>query len=189
MLQSLVDVDVRPALMTLARGDFVEPEAPDIFGDEAWGFRHALVCDEAYAGILKRRRAALHREIAAIVADRAGRRGVEADELIGYHLESAHRAQAEVDPQAPELSRLAADAARHLAAAGRRAYEERDPATSAGLLRRAAALRPADAPERLELAPVLSDALAWSGEREAAARMLDEAAAAARRRRRTSAPG
>ena len=103
--------------MTLARGDFVEPEAPDIFGDEAWGFRHALVCDEAYAGIPKRRRGALHREIAAIVADRAGRRGVEADELIGYHLESAHRAQAEVDPQAPELSRLAADAARHLAAA------------------------------------------------------------------------
>ena len=124
VLQSLVDVDVRPAL-TLARGDFVEPEAPDIFGDEAWGFRHALVRDEAYAGIPKRRRAALHREIAAIVADRAGRRGVEADELIGYHLESAHRAQAEVDPQAPELSRLAADAARHLAAAGRRAYEAR----------------------------------------------------------------
>jgi tetratricopeptide (TPR) repeat protein len=50
---------------------------------------------------------------------------------------------------------------------------------SAGLLRRAVALLPADARERLELAPVLSDALAWNGEREAAAEVLDEAEAAA----------
>jgi DNA-binding SARP family transcriptional activator len=180
VVQSLVEVDVHPALMTLARRDFVEPEAPDVFGDDVWAFRHALVRDEAYAGIPKRRRAALHQQIAAIVVGRAGRRGVEADELIGYHLESAYRAQVEVEPQAPDLAQLATDAARHLAAAGRRAYDERNPATSAGLLRRAAALLPADAPERLELAPILSDALAWSDEREAAARVLDEAAAAAR---------
>ncbi len=180
VVQSLVEFDARPALVTLARRDFVEPEAPDVFGDEAWGFRHALLRDEAYAGIPKRRRAALHQQIAAIVVDRAGRRGVEADELIGYHLESAYRAQDEVDPQAPGLARLAVDAARHLAAAGRRAYDERDAATGAELLRRAAALLPSDAPERLELAPVLADALAWSDDREAAAGVLDEAAAAAR---------
>jgi DNA-binding SARP family transcriptional activator/predicted ATPase len=179
VVQSLVDVDVRPALLTLARRDFVEPEVPDTFGDEAWGFRHALVYDETYAGIPKRRRAALHQQIAAIVVDRADRWGVEADELIGYHLESAYDAQAEIDPQAPELARLAADAARHLVAAGRRAYEERDPETSAGLLRRAAALIPSDARERLELAPVLAHALAWSDEREAAAKVLDEAEVAA----------
>ncbi len=180
VVQSLVDVDVRPALTTLARRDFVGPEAPDDFGDEAWGFRHALVRDEAYAGIPKRRRAALHQKIAAIVADRAGRWGVEADELIGYHLESAYRAQFEVDPRAPELARLAADAARHLTAAGRRSYDGRDPATTARLLQRAAALLPAGAPERLELAPALADALGWNGERDAAERVVDEAAAAAR---------
>jgi len=180
VVQSLVDPDVRPALLTLARRDFVEPEAPDVFGDEAWGFRHALVRDEAYAGIPKLRRAALHQQIAAIVAERAGRRGIEADELIGYHLESAYRAQAEVDPRAPALPQLAEDAVRHLSAAGWRAYYERDPATTAGLFRRAAALLPADAPARLELTPALSDALAWSGEREASARVLDEAAAATR---------
>jgi hypothetical protein len=180
VVQSLVDVDVRPALVTLARRDLVEPQSPDVFGDEAWGFRHALVRDEAYAGIPKRRRATLHQQIAAIAADSADRRGVEADELVGYHLESAYREQVDVDPQAPELARLAADAARHLAAAGRRAHDERDPATTAGLLRRAAALFPADATERLELAPLLADALAWSHERDAAVRVLDEAAAAAR---------
>ena len=38
---------------------------------------------------------------------------------------------------------------------------------------------PADAPERLELAPALADALGWNDERDAAARVLDEAAAAA----------
>src|SRR5215204_6592768 len=64
-------------------------------------------------------------------------------------------------------------------AAGRRAYEERDPETSAGLLRRAAALIPSDARERLELAPVLAHALAWSDEREAAEKVLDEAEVAA----------
>jgi DNA-binding SARP family transcriptional activator len=179
VVESVLDADVRPALVTLARRDLVEPEAPDVFGDEVWGFRHALVRDEAYAGIPKRRRAALHQQIATIVAEGASRRGVEADELIGYHLESAHHAQAEVDPQATEVTRLAADAARHLAAAGRRAYDERDAATSAGLLRRAAALLPSDAPKRLAQVPVLADALAWSGEREAAAGVLDEAAAAA----------
>jgi DNA-binding SARP family transcriptional activator len=180
VVQSLVDLDVRPALMTLARRDFVEPEAPDAFGDEVWGFRHVLVRDEAYAGIPKRRRAALHQRIAAILVDRAGRRGVEADELIGYHLESAYRAQVEVDSRAPELVRLATDAARHLTAAGRRAYDEHDPVTSAGLLRRAAALLPAEAPDRLAVAPVLADALAWNGEREAAEQVLHEAAARAR---------
>ena len=180
VVQSLVDVEVRPALVTLARRDFVEPETSDVFGDEVWGFRHALVRDEAYAGIPKRRRAALHQQIASIVVDRAARRGFEADELIGYHLESAYGAQVEVDPHAPELARLATDAARHLVVAGRRAYDERDAATSAGLLRRAVALLPSDAPERLALAPVLADALAWSDEREAAARVLDDAVAAAR---------
>jgi tetratricopeptide (TPR) repeat protein len=180
VVQSLVDVDVRPALVTLARRDIVEPEAPDIFGDELWGFRHALVRDEAYSSVPKRRRAALHQQIAAIVVDRAAGQGVDADELIGYHLESAYGAEVEVDPQAPELTRLAADAARHLAAAGRRAYDERDAATGAGLLRRAAALLPTDAPERLALATVLADALAWSNERDAASRVLEEAAAAAR---------
>ena len=179
VVQSLVEVDVRPALVTLARRDLVEPAAPDVFGDEVWGFRHALVRDEAYAGIPKRRRAALHQEIAGIVTDRAARWGVEADELIGYHLESAYRTKFEVDPGGPELAGLAADAARHLTAAGRRTYGERNPATTAGLLRRAAALLPADAPERLELAPALADALSWNDERDAAARVLDEAAAAA----------
>ena len=179
VVQSLVEVDVRPALVTLARRDLVEPAAPDVFGDEVWGFRHALVRDEAYAGIPKRKRATLHQEIAGIVADRAARWGVEADELIGYHLESAYRTQFDVDPGAPELAGLAADAARHLTAAGRRTYGERNPATTAGLLRRAAALLPADAPERLELAPTLADALGWNDERDAAARVLDEAAAAA----------
>ena len=79
-------------------------------------------------GIPKRRRAALHQHIAAIVADRAARRGVEADELIGYHLESAYRAQVgRRPPSARAREQLAADAARHLTAAGRRAYDERDP--------------------------------------------------------------
>ena len=181
VVQSLVEVDVRPALVTLARRDLVEPAAPDVFGDEVWGFRHALVRDEAYAGIPKRRRAALHQQIAGIVTDRAARWGVEADELIGYHLESAYRTKFEVDQGGPELAGLAADAARHLAAAGRRTYGERNPATTAGLLRRAAALLPADAPERLDSPP--------PGRRAQLERRARRCRAGTRRSRGRRAPG
>ena len=175
LVQSLLDVDVRNALLALVRRDLVEPDATDPLGREAWAFRHALVRDEAYASVPKRRRAGLHERIALLVATHAERQGVDAAELIGSHLESAYRAAYDVDPQAPELARLAAGAAQHLAAAGRRALDERDMATAAALLARAVELLPPTAPDRVDLAFRLADALCWIDEREAALRVLDEA--------------
>ena len=110
MLQSLVRADAGVALRSLARRDLVQLESPGAFGEETWGFRHALVRDEAYAGIPKRRRASLHSRIAAAVTERAERGGIDADELAGYHLESAYRATLDVDPNAPGLAALAAEA-------------------------------------------------------------------------------
>ena len=54
-----------------------------------------------------------------------------------------------------------AGAARHLAAAGRRAADERDMETAAALLQRAFDVVPPDAPERLDIAIRLADALSW----------------------------
>ncbi len=172
---ALVAVDVRSALLALTRRDLVEPVAPGQGGVETWSFRHALVRDEAYAGIPKRRRASLHRQVAAIAADRAAAAGVDTDELTGYHLEAAYDALAEIEPSTPELADLASAAAARLERAGRRAHEERDMRTSAALLGRAVALLSPGASDRVALMLAFADALAWIDRREDALRILDEA--------------
>ena len=173
VIRSIVDDDPRPCLLKLARRDFVAIERPDELGDEIWGFRHALVRDEAYASIPKRRRARLHERIAELVAERAELRGVDADELIGHHLEAAYLATKEVDPQAPELARLAAGAAERLEAAGRRAFETGDMKSCSPLLGRALALLPPDDPGRFPIALVLAPALGWIGRREEGLEILE----------------
>jgi hypothetical protein len=175
LVVALLEDDVRPALIRLSRRDFVEPEVPRLVGEERWAFRHALVRDEAYASIPKRRRAALHERVAELVDRRAGAAGLDADELVGHHLAAAYAARAEVDPDARGLARLASEAFARLAAAGKRARLEGDPAAVASLLRRASELLPEDAPDRAELAPYLGDTLSWIGERAEAVRVLDEA--------------
>ena len=163
----------------LLGGDFVEPDAPRMPGEDRLTFRHSLLRDEAYASIPKRRRAALHERTAGVVAELAAGRSLDVDELVGRHLEAAYGALAEVDPAAPELPRLAHEAAAHLGAAGRRAYGELDVHSAAELLRRAAALLPPGDPDRMAYVPRLVDALGWIGERDEAKRVLDEAEAAA----------
>jgi DNA-binding SARP family transcriptional activator len=180
VIQSVVGDDPRPILLTLARRDFVALERPDELGDEMWGFRHALVRDEAYASIPKRRRAHLHERIAELVAERAELRGVDADELIGHHLEAAHLATRDVDPQAPELARLAAGAASRLEAAGRQAFEEGDMATCTPLLSRAHALMEPDSARRFQVVLRLGEALGWVGRREESLEVLADAARASR---------
>ncbi|MGE5273595.1 MAG: BTAD domain-containing putative transcriptional regulator [Verrucomicrobiota bacterium] len=179
VIQSIVDDDPRPVLLRLARRDFVALERPDELGDEVWGYRHALVRDEAYASIPKRRRARLHERIAELVAERAEVRGVEADGLIGHHLEAAFLATREIDPQAPELPRLAAGAAERLEAAGRRAFEQGDMESCAPLLGRAIALLSPDDASRLPIVFMLAPALGWIGRREEGLEILEAAARSA----------
>lgn len=176
LVQELVERDVQPALRSLARRDLVEPEAAGALGEETWTFRHVLVRDEAYAGIPKRRRAALHQAIAAVLDERASAAGMDADELVGFHLEAAYHATADVDPGAPDLPDLAHAAAKRLAAAGVRAWNgELDVRGAAQLLGRAQALLAPDAPERISFAPKLASALASLDDREEAQRVLDAA--------------
>jgi DNA-binding SARP family transcriptional activator/tetratricopeptide (TPR) repeat protein len=173
VIESILDADPRAHLLRLASRDFVAVERPDDLGDETWGFRHALVRDEAYASIPKRRRALLHERISELVAERAGRRGVDADELIGHHLEAAYLATRDIDPQAPELARLAAGAAEHLEAAGRRAFEKGDMKTCSPLLGRALSLLPPDSAGSLPIVLMLAPALGWIGRREEGLEILE----------------
>ena len=109
-------------------------------------FHHALVRDVAYAGITKELRADLHERYSAWLE----RRTEGVDEIVGYHLEQAHRYCAELRPRDPKLPGLAQRAGARLAAAGIRAFKRADSPASVNLLGRAAPLLVDDNPLRAE---------------------------------------
>ena len=139
-------------------------------------FDHILIRDAAYNGMLKRTRAVLHERFVDW-ADRVNRgrdREVEFEEILGYHLEQAHRYLGELGPlddHGRDLGRRAAD---RLVAAGSRAFARGDMAATVNLLGRAnARLTPAD-PRRFALLPDLGEALADTGEFAEARRLLED---------------
>lgn len=107
-------------------------------------FHHAMIRDVAYDGLLKRDRADLHERFVAW-AENAGLmrdHALEFEELLGFHLEQAHRCRAELGPLDDHGVELGRRAAALLGSAGRRSLVRGDMPTTAGLLRRAAALLP-----------------------------------------------
>ena len=99
----------------------------------------------AYAGITKEQRADLHERHGSWLEQRN-----EADELVGYHAEQAHRYRGELSASDPELARLAAWAGERLAAAGIRAWKRADTPATINLLERAAGLLSRQRPEHAE---------------------------------------
>jgi tetratricopeptide (TPR) repeat protein len=178
----LAPVDLRetvPALLRLlVRKELVRPDASVVSGEEGFRFRHILIRDAAYTAIAKEVRADLHERFADIVAATASNRLAEVEEIVGYHLEQAFAYRAELAPPDDHAADLAARAARHLAAAGRRALARGDVYAAANLLSRTAALLPQDAPDRLQLLPSLGGALVVAGELAQAEAVLTEAVAA-----------
>jgi tetratricopeptide (TPR) repeat protein len=120
-------------------------------GAEALRFRHILIRDAAYEGIPKSVRAELHERFAVWLEGILGDRVPEYQEVLGYHLEHAHRLWTElgVDGEVPD--RIAAAAAAHLGESGRRAGARGDIGAASDLLRRAADLLPALDSRRVEL--------------------------------------
>jgi class 3 adenylate cyclase len=133
--------DVAGRLMTLTRKDLVRPDRSTLPGGEAFRFRHLLIRDAAYDGLSKSDRAGLHERFARWLEER-GQGVVELDEIVGYHLEQAFGYRRELGPADERARRLAADAARHLDAAGRRALDRGDTGTAVSLLERAESLLP-----------------------------------------------
>jgi DNA-binding SARP family transcriptional activator/tetratricopeptide (TPR) repeat protein len=117
-------------LMTLSRRGLVEAV------DDEFRFHHVLIRDVAYAGITKERRAVLHERFGTWL----DRREENVEEVVGYHLEQAHRFAAELKPNDPELPGLAQRAGERLAAAGVRAWKGADHPAAINLLGRAAPL-------------------------------------------------
>jgi class 3 adenylate cyclase len=167
-LLELIDGTDRAALDahldTLVRKQLIEPDGGRLAGEPTFSFSHVLVRDVAYQGMLKARRADLHARYADWLERAAGERASEYDEMLGYHLERAHRYRCELGTLDEPGRELAARAARRLGSSGGRALARGDTRAAVGLLERAVLLLDADDPARRELTIKLSIALADAGQ-------------------------
>jgi class 3 adenylate cyclase/tetratricopeptide (TPR) repeat protein len=146
-------------------------------------FDHILIRDAAYGSLLKRKRAGLH-EAFADWGDRVNterRRGVEYEEILGFHLEQAYAYLSELGEPDDHQRQLAKRAADKLTAAGHRAFAREDMPAAANLLRRAHTLLADDDLARIVLTPNLATALTETGEFAWAEVYLSEAIETAER--------
>jgi class 3 adenylate cyclase/tetratricopeptide (TPR) repeat protein len=166
-------------LQSLARKQLIEPYRSELPQEDSYRFTHILVRDAAYDGIPKSRRADMHERLANWIEAKTRGLAGEYEEIIGYHLEQAHRSLLELGPPTEQTAALAGRAARPLAAAGERAFARGDMPAAVQLLSRATVLLPSHDMRRLELLPEVAFALmetadfdrlvAVAGEMEAAA--------------------
>jgi tetratricopeptide (TPR) repeat protein len=177
LVSERVRENVPEVLKALVRKQLVDPAPSALAQERSYRFGHILIRDATYRGLLKSTRAVLHERFVAW-ADRVNRdrdRAVEYEEILGYHLEQAHVCLSELGPLDDHGKELAARAAARLLSAGSRAFARGDMPAAANLLRRVAALLPAESPERLALLPDLAEAMMAIGEFAWAETFLDEA--------------
>ena len=180
LADGVTPTDTGRRLQALVRKDLIRPDSNAFFGEDAFRFGHLLIRDVAYDSLPKRARAALHEGFARWVAERAGERSAEYDEIIGYHAELAHRYLAELAPSDEKIGTLAAAASERLSTAGERALDRGDMPAAQNLLSRSVALMPASEGRRVELLMFLADALAENGKLVEAIEIYDEAIEGAR---------
>jgi class 3 adenylate cyclase len=167
-------------LLTLARKEFVRPDAALFAGDDAFRFVHILVRDAAYEAAPKELRAKLHERFAGWVETRADYQLPELEEIVGYHLEQSFRHRQALGLLDDTAQDLAASAGERLATAGERAVHRGDHRAGANLLERAFDLFPHGDHRRLELVPTLGYSLVEAGRLEDATRLHVDAVAEAR---------
>ena len=185
-VEALAPALLRPAignhLSTLHRKQFIDPaDANDPEAD--FRFHHHLVRDTVYNGLLKRTRANLHIEFVRW-QDRINaesERGLEFEEILGYHLEQAHRYLSELGPLDEQGMAIGRDAAARLASAAKRALARGDMHAAANLFKRAIALLPNDDAQRIGLLPEFGETLMSLGDFAQARAVLAEAKLAADR--------
>ena len=166
-------------LMTLVRKELIRPTRLELPGEQAFAFRHLLLRDVAYEALPKQVRAELHERYADWLARATREHAPEYEEILGYHLEQAHRSRAELGPLDAHAQGVGRRAAECLATAGRRALARGDAHAATNLLERALALVPPTDPFGLELARDLTDALILAGNFERADQVTTAAIEAA----------
>jgi tetratricopeptide (TPR) repeat protein len=151
-------------LQSLTHKELIRPDHSELAGEDIYRFTHILVQDAAYAGIPKATQAELHERLANRLAENVTNQAGEYEEIIGYHLEQAHRSLTALGSVTERIDALGARAASLLASAGRRANAREDAPAAVGLLARAAALLPRSDPERVDVSSRLFFALMDKGE-------------------------
>jgi class 3 adenylate cyclase/tetratricopeptide (TPR) repeat protein len=165
-------------LETLTGKQLVQPNPEADAVEAGYRFRHLLVRDAAYGGLLKRERAELHERFVTWAESFNAAHGVdnrEFEEIHGYHLEQAYHYLSELGTLDERALTIGVRASEKLASAGRRAMARGDMPAAASLLRRAAATRLEHDAERVRLLPDLGEALEELGRFEEAQRVLEEA--------------
>jgi class 3 adenylate cyclase len=168
-------------LSALVAKQLIEPDGSRFAGEPTFSFDHILVRDVAYQGILKGQRSELHAGFAAWLERVAGERANEYEEILGYHLERAHRYLAELGPLDERGHELATRAAARLGSSGGRALARGDIGPAVNLLERAVSLLAEDDPLRRDLTVKLGIALAESGQLSRADALLHDRIEAERR--------
>jgi class 3 adenylate cyclase/tetratricopeptide (TPR) repeat protein len=163
-------------LQALVRRELVRSDRTRFTGEDAFRFSHILIRDAAYAETTKEARAHLHERFAGWLERRVADRLTEFEEVVGYHLEQAHRYRAELGLDREALPRLAARAAELLTSAGDRALARVDIHAAITLLSRATSLMQPGDPKRVEVLVDLSEALTEGGQVDRARETLREAA-------------
>jgi DNA-binding SARP family transcriptional activator len=156
------------ALIALVRRQLVHPERALLSGEDGFRFHHVLIRDVVYASIPEGSLAELHESVARSLDGR----GLELDELVGYHLERAALLRASSGNPSPELAQ---EAGRRLGSAGIRALKRVDASAATDLLARATALLPDDG-AKLELEWALAAAVKFSGDQTRAEALLEAVA-------------
>ena len=167
-------------LLGLARKEFVRPDRSSFAGDDAFRFNHVLIRDVAYASMPKELRADLHARFGAWL-DAHEDDLTARDEIVGYHLEQAHRYRVELGRLDDETRELGANAGRLLAKAGRGALDRGESGAAVSLLARASRLLESDARERAALLADLGRAFRFNGALDDAESTLAEAIEEAKR--------
>jgi class 3 adenylate cyclase/tetratricopeptide (TPR) repeat protein len=169
--------DVGRHLSALVRRDLVTPEVSSFMGEDAFRFRHILICDAAYEAVPKEQRTELHERLARWTEEKVGDRVAEFEEIIGFHLERAYRLRRELGRSDEKTAELAHRAFHRLAGAGQRALDRGDAPAAVALLSRAVALLDRGDPDRARLIPDLAQALEDHGDLGPAAEVLEEVVA------------
>ena len=168
--------DVPTRLGSLTAKLLIAPTAPMLVEDDAFRFQHILIREAAYEALLKRVRAEMHERYVLWLEEAAGPTAVAIDEIVGSHLEQAHRYRIELAPADDHARAIALKASGRLGAAGRKALARGDMPAAADLIQRAIALLPADDATRLDLTIDLADARHEMGQLKVADELLRSAA-------------
>jgi predicted ATPase len=169
-------------LGNLVRKQLIRPHQAEFGREDTYRFRHNLIREATYRQMSKAARAELHERFAHWLESAGEARSAEQEEIIGYHLEQAHRFRRDLGVDGDATRALARRGAGRLASAGRRALSRGDSWRAAALLARAAVLLRDDEEAWLPTLLDLGAALWWNREFERAASVLDRARDRARDR-------